>query len=389
MTQVILRDLHKHFPGRAPGAVVHRRGAINGLDLEIPSGAFFVLLGPSGCGKTTTLRTIAGLEEPTQGSVLIGDEVVADAARGIFIPPNARNLGMMFQSYALWPHMTVAQNVAYPLERRRGQLTGAAIAARVGETLDLVGLGGLEHRFPPQLSGGQQQRVALARALVAKPRLLLFDEPLSNLDAQLRFRLRHELRRIHDEAGSTSFYVTHDQAEAFALADRIAVLKQGRVEQLGPPTDIFLSPASRFVAEFVGYENLLPGAGEGQAVFRPEGWLRSLEGRVVAPGVPAAFAAIRASALQAAFEPSPDALNPVHGVLQAVTYLGDRYSARVAVAGSILFATLPVDRWTPGRPAAGETVHLSVKPSDVVIVPADAVEPALEPSGPAVRVRAA
>lgn len=385
MTRVILRNLHKRFPGRAPGVVAPKRGAINGIDLEIGSGEFFVLLGPSGCGKTTTLRAIAGLEEPTEGIIQIGDEVVADAARGVFAPPNARRLGMMFQSYALWPHMTVAQNVAYPLERRRPKVPRAEIARRVDEVLDLVGLSGLESRFPSQLSGGQQQRVALARALSASPRLVLFDEPLSNLDAQLRFRLRHDLRRIHDEAGSTSIYVTHDQAEALALADRVAVLNHGEVEQLGPPTEIFLSPNSRFVAEFVGYENLLDGTLEVGGGFRPEGWLRPLTGRWVAPALAGArgCAAIRASALHVSLDATEAAPNALVGVLQAVTYLGDRYSARVAVGGQVLFATLAADRWSPGRPVNGETVHLWAKPSDVVLIPASP-EPA-----PALREEAA
>ena len=367
MTQVILRNLHKHFPGRSPGAVVHKRGAIDGLDLEIHSGEFFVLLGPSGCGKTTTLRAVAGLEDPSIGQVQIGEEIVADAERGVFVPPNLRDLGMMFQSYALWPHMTVAQNVAYPLERRKGGRSRAQVKALVADTLALVGLSGLEDRSPAQLSGGQQQRVALARALAARPRLVLFDEPLSNLDAQLRFRLRHDLRRIHDETGSTSIYVTHDQAEALALADRVAVLRDGRLEQLGRPNDIFASPASRFVAEFVGYENLIEGVVDGRA-FRPHGWRSSLVGRPVAPGAGPGVAAIRASAITASLGAEVVG-SSFQGVLQAVTYLGDRYSARVHVDGAVLFATLPGEAWTPGRHPAGERVNLSVRPADVVLIP--------------------
>lgn len=214
MSSVTLKHVRKAFDGRV--------NAIEQLDLHIEHGEFFVLLGPSGCGKTTTLRCIAGLEEPDAGQILLGERTVADTRQGVFIAPEKRNIGMVFQNYALWPHMTVRQNVAYPLKTRTR--LGDEQHRQVIAALQLVGLEGYAERYPAELSGGQQQRVALARALVARPALMLFDEPLSNMDAQLRIRLRQDLRRIHDELGYTAVYVTHDHAEALALADRIAVM---------------------------------------------------------------------------------------------------------------------------------------------------------------------
>ncbi|TXH14844.1 MAG: ABC transporter ATP-binding protein, partial [Gammaproteobacteria bacterium] len=214
MSEVILHDVRKRF-----GQSVR---AVNNLDLHIDDGELFVLLGPSGCGKTTALRCVGGLEEPDGGSIAIGGDLVADAARGLFVPPERRDVGMVFQSYALWPHMDVAQNVGYPLKVRGAR--GDHIRRGVGAALELVGLSGYERRFPGELSGGQQQRVALARALVAKPRLLLFDEPLSNLDAKLRDEMRTEIRDIQQRLGITAVFVTHDQAEALAMCDKVAVL---------------------------------------------------------------------------------------------------------------------------------------------------------------------
>jgi len=229
------------------GAVV----AVDDVTLEVPPGRLVTLLGPSGCGKTTTLRIIAGLEAPSGGRVFIGDEDVTP------LPASTRSVTMVFQSYALFPHLTVFENVAYGL--RIMKLPDAEIRAQVAAVLDLVGLPGVEERFPAQLSGGQQQRVALARALVMKPKVLLFDEPLSNLDAKLRKRVRGEIRDLQRRLGITSIYVTHDQAEALALSDIIVVMNQGRVEQVGSPFDLYRRPATRFVADFIGEANLLPG----------------------------------------------------------------------------------------------------------------------------------
>jgi iron(III) transport system ATP-binding protein len=228
---------------------------LRGLDLTIEDRELVTLLGPSGCGKTTTLRCVAGLERPDGGEVYIGEEVVASLGKRVFVPPNRRDIGMVFQSYALWPHMSVFANVAYPLRVRR--VARREVASRVGEALDSVGMEAYERRRVTDLSGGQQQRVALARALVARPRVLLLDEPLSNLDAKLRVAMRKEIRTAHERANTTSVYVTHDQAEAIALSDRVVVVNDGTIQQVGTPIEIYRRPANRFVAEFVGFENVV------------------------------------------------------------------------------------------------------------------------------------
>lgn len=242
--------------------------AIENLDLEIGDRESVVLLGKSGCGKTSTMRCIAGLEEPSAGRITIGDTVVFDAEAGINLPPNKRNVGMVFQSYAVWPHMTVFQNVAYSL--RLQNLPKAEIRERVMETLKLVGLEDFAQRGASLLSGGQMQRVALARSLVMRPSVLLLDEPLSNLDARLRDRLRIELREIQLRLGLTTVYVTHDQQEAFALADRIALMQDGAISQIDGPVAMYTEPASASIAHFLGVANVRPVEAQGDA-FRIEG----------------------------------------------------------------------------------------------------------------------
>jgi len=239
--EIRLENLSKHFKD-----VV----AVDDVNLEVEAGSLVCLLGPSGCGKTTTLRMIAGFEDPTSGSIFIGDEDVTELA------PYARPSAMVFQSYALFPHMSVYENVAYGLKARRTPKD--EIPGKVQEALALMELEGQEEKSPPQLSGGQQQRVALARALVIRPKVLLFDEPLSNLDAQLRVRMRSELRDIQHRLGITSVYVTHDQEEAFSIADLVAIMNKGKLTQLGSPIDLYQRPADRFVAEFVGLSNVVP-----------------------------------------------------------------------------------------------------------------------------------
>lgn len=229
--------------------------AVNELDLAIPEGEFLVLLGPSGCGKSTTLRILAGFEEPSSGTISLDGNVIS--RRGYVVPPERRQMGMIFQSYAVWPHMTVRENVAFG-PRLRGR-RGAQLDEIVSTALRTVQIDQLAHRFPAELSGGQQQRVALARALASEPRILLMDEPLSNLDAKLRYELRDELRRVHNELGLTAIYVTHDQAEAMALGDRIVVMNHGRVQQLGVPSELYKQPANEFVAGFLGRANRIPG----------------------------------------------------------------------------------------------------------------------------------
>lgn len=227
-----------------------RTTAVDKVSFSVPQGSFLVLLGPSGCGKTTILRMLAGLESPTEGTIRFGDRDVVNVTAGRHEPPKSRDLGLVFQSYAIWPHKTVRQNVEWPLkiagmdrgERRR--LTG--------ETLDLLGIGELADRYPGEISGGQQQRVAIARMIAPRPATLLFDEPLSNLDAKLRVEMRSELLRVHSTTGATSVYVTHDQVEALTMATHIAVLRRGRIEQFGTPIELLESPATPFVARFIG-----------------------------------------------------------------------------------------------------------------------------------------
>ena len=245
---VRLVDIRKEFPDpERPGGVAL---AVRDMNLEIADGEFVTLLGPSGCGKTTTLRMIAGFEAPTEGEIWIGGEMVNN------VPPNKRDTTMVFQSYAIFPHMSVEQNVGFGLELKG--MAKSAIAAASAEVMEVMGISELARRRPEQLSGGQQQRVALARAIVNKPRVLLFDEPLSNLDAKLRETMRVEIRRIQQTFGITSVYVTHDQAEAMTVSDRIVVMEKGLVMQVGSPFEIYSRPSSRFVADFIGKVNLFP-----------------------------------------------------------------------------------------------------------------------------------
>lgn len=247
MSHVSVCGLTRRFDGNPPTL------AVADLDLEIEEGEFLVLLGPSGCGKTTTLRCLAGLETPSAGTIRLGDSVVLDQSRRINLPPNRRNIGMVFQSYALWPHMTVRQNIAYPLKARK--MKAALASGQVEKTAGLVDCRELLDRYPSQLSGGQQQRVALARGLVAQPDLMLFDEPLSNLDARLRDQVRAELHELHQRKPFTAVFVTHDQSEALALGDRMAIMRAGGIEQLGSPREVFTDPATEYVAAFTGMSN--------------------------------------------------------------------------------------------------------------------------------------
>ncbi len=248
---LLIENLVKRFAAGKP--------AVDGVNFDVPAGEIVVLLGPSGCGKTTTLRCVAGLEHPTGGRISIGGRVVSEPERNLLVSPRERDIGMVFQSYAVWPHMTVKQNVAYPLKHRRNSSGGGNVDTKVNETLELVGLGDYAERPVTSLSGGQMQRVALARSLVYRPQLLLLDEPLSNLDAKLRIRLRDELRRILKQTGMTGLYVTHDQAEAVVLGDRIGVMREGKLLQMAAPGEIYNRPADSFVANFTGASNVLLG----------------------------------------------------------------------------------------------------------------------------------
>jgi iron(III) transport system ATP-binding protein len=254
-----IRGLHKRYGDVA---------AVDGLDLDVKPGELVALLGPSGCGKTTTLRVVAGFLKPDAGEVWVGDRCLSSPAT--VIPPERRRMGMIFQSYALWPHMTVAQNVGYGLRFLKDGRRGVARGERDGkvtEMLRVVQLAGYEGRYPGELSGGQQQRVAVARALVVEPEILLLDEPLSNLDASLREEMRFEIRRLHETFGITTLYVTHDQGEAMVISDRVAVLDEGRVAQIGTAEELFERPRTRFVAEFIGKTNLIEGIAERSDTF--------------------------------------------------------------------------------------------------------------------------
>ncbi len=251
-TMISLRGLEKTFTS-SQGPV----RAVNKIDLDVAENEFVVLLGPSGCGKTTTLRCVAGLEKPTAGDIQIAGEMVNSVEGGEFTPPENRNIGMVFQSYAVWPHLSVYQNVSLPLTDGRRRLPKNQVRERAMDSLRLVQMEELQDRPVTDLSGGQQQRVALARAIVTKPRVLLMDEPLSNLDARLREEMRIELKKIATTAGVTTLYVTHDQAEALSLGDRICVMNQGEIQQIGSPEEVYAKPPNHFVAEFVGDMNFI------------------------------------------------------------------------------------------------------------------------------------
>ena len=248
MSEVVVDRLNKHY---GPVQALHE------VSLHVPDGEFLTLLGPSGCGNSTTLFAIAGLDSPSGGRITVGGRDFYNGASGLELPPEKRNLGLVFQSYALWPHMNVRQNLAFPLRLRK--VGKKEQETRIEEALALVEMGAYIDRYPHELSGGQQQRVALARTLVFRPSLLLLDEPLSNLDAKLRIKARSWLKQLQRQLGLTTLYVTHDQSEALALSDRIVVMEKGRVSQLGTPEEIYRRPANAFVADFVGASNFLPG----------------------------------------------------------------------------------------------------------------------------------
>ena len=293
--------------------------AVRSLSLFAAGGEVMTLLGPSGCGKTTTLRAIAGLEMPQHGRIMIDDRPVFDGSRAINLPPERRGLSMIFQSYAIWPHMTVFENVAFGL-RARGVARGE-LAAAVRRSLDLVGLTALAERPATRLSGGQQQRVALARSIAGNPGVILFDEPLSNLDAQLRLEMRAELRKLQRDLGMTAIYVTHDQEEALVLSDRVAVMREGTIEQSGTPAEIHDRPNTRFVAEFIGVRNILScdvvHNNDGPAACLPGGIFLSVSGSV--PQGPACVC-FRPISVQLSPTPTPGSFP---GVVTAIGYLGD------------------------------------------------------------------
>ncbi len=335
MAEVRITGLHKRFSGD-----VH---AVRGVDLHIPDKQFAVLVGPSGCGKSTLLRTIAGLEQADEGTLEIGGEVVND------MRPRDRDVAMVFQDYALYPHMTAGKNIGFGLKARK--FPQAEIDARVKRTADMLGIAGLLDRLPRQLSGGQRQRVAIGRAIVRDPRLFLFDEPLSNLDAQLRDEMRSEIKRLHGEIATTMIYVTHDQIEAMTLADRIVLMRDGLIEQQGEPLDLFERPASRFVAAFLGSPqmNFLPGKvrrgadacavtldGDGTSMPLPNGRL----GAAVADGYPVVLGLRPEHMTRASGEKAPDGRLRYDARIELLQPTGSRTYASFKLGGTLVVAEL-------------------------------------------------
>ena len=357
------------MPGVSLRGLTRRYGdvaAVRDLSLEVKPGELVALLGPSGCGKTTTLRLVAGFLTPEAGEIWVGERCLSSARQ--VLPPERRRMAMIFQSYALWPHMTVAQNVAYGLRFKTG-LGRADRDRRVAEMLRVVQLGGYEARYPGELSGGQQQRVAVARALVVEPEILLLDEPLSNLDANLREEMRFEIRRLHEAFAITTLYVTHDQAEAMVISDRIAVLERGRVAQVGPADEVFLRPRTRFVAEFIGRTNLVESVAAGpDTVSVGDARLRLGTAGLQTGAAVAVSIRPHDIRLAAPDEPAPSEVNALRGTVQRASFLGDGVDYQVQVAGTDL--VLRVATPAAQRLRVGETVALRIDPAACVALAA-------------------
>jgi ABC-type Fe3+/spermidine/putrescine transport system ATPase subunit len=335
--------------------------AVDGVSLDVGDGELFTLLGPSGCGKTTLLRLLAGFSRPEAGEIWFGGRRV-DA-----LPPYERNIGMVFQNYALWPHMTVRDNVAYGLRVRR--LSAAAIEERLRAGLAKVNLETLEDRYPGQLSGGQQQRVALARALVLNPDILLLDEPLSNLDAKIRVQVRTEIRTLQRALGITTIYVTHDQEEALSLSDRVAVMREGHVLQVAPPKELYERPRTRFVADFVGINNIIPGVtqarrGEWLGVETPLGLMQARPEDGLARGDRCVLA-IRPENITL---DGPE-INRVAARILLASYLGNTLRYDVEAAGNIVLKVDVRDPWHHDQLPVGQAVTLTFPPSVVLPLP--------------------
>ena len=328
MADVRIAGISKQFAGKE---------ILTLLSLDIHDGECFTLLGPSGCGKTVLLRLIAGFETPDSGTIAIGGEAVADAASGLLLPPDKRGLGMVFQDYAVWPHMSVFDNIAYPLKLAGTE--SVALRERTLRAVSLVGLSSLEERLPSQLSGGQQQRVALARALVSEPRLLLLDEPLNNLDANLREEMRFEIKALQQKLGITILYVTHDQEIALAIADRVAVMDEhGRLRQIGAPEEVYERPADDFVFRFLGIANFLPVRRDGESLFiggSSTAWVGSPPDKA-------------GGKLTAGFRPSDvmlardsEGISGLPGIIRRASFLGAQVDYLIDIAGTLIRAALP------------------------------------------------
>lgn len=368
MSFLRIQNLYKTFD---------RLVAVDRINLDVAQGEFFTLLGSSGCGKTTTLRMVGGLEKPDGGEIYLGDQCLVSSEKKLFIKPEKRDMGMVFQSYALWPHMTVFENVAYPLKLRG--IKGRDAEKKVADVLGLVGLGGLEERPAPALSGGQQQRVALARALVFSPKVLLLDEPLSNLDAQLREEMRRELKSLQQRVNVTVIFVTHDQIEALSLSDRIAIMKFGVLEQVGTPEEVYYRPATPFVRDFLGKTFLLSGKVNGVAdqqvsvevhgIAAAPLLLRQGSSVPGANGTPTVgqnvMIAIRPEQVDILGTSASGRPNTIQASLQAVQFLGDRYEYTVEIGSETRVLVSPASQ----QVKRGDKIFLELKPEGITLWP--------------------
>ena len=342
--------------------------ALDNVDLTIPANKIFTLLGPSGCGKTTLLRCIVGLEVPDSGEIYIGDDLVWSSDKKIFVPPENRGLGMVFQTYAIWPHMNVFDNVAYPLQTSK--VSQSEIREKVSKTLHFVQLDGYENRPATKLSGGQQQKVALARALVAEPKVILFDEPLSNLDAKLREETRKELRSFLSELRITAVYVTHDRIEALALSDLIAVMRAGKIVEIGDPKKIYFNSDHKFVADFIGRANLIKGKitkQEGKhAVFSTEiGPIVALNSQKIAVGQEAMLC-VRPEFIRLAPEQVTQGHNIFSGKMESLIFIGEAYEGEIRVGETLLTTTID----PTADIVEGDTIAISFDPDHCFLLSA-------------------
>ncbi|MGH7771333.1 MAG: ABC transporter ATP-binding protein, partial [Candidatus Binatia bacterium] len=347
---------------------------LKGVSLDIPEGALYTFLGPSGCGKTTTLRCVAGLERPEAGKISIDGKPVFASGERVYVPTNKRPIGMVFQSYAIWPHMTVFENVAYPLTIHRRPKS--EIKKRVEDVLKIVGLHGLEDRPAPKLSGGQQQRVAFARALVNEPKVMLLDEPLSNLDAKLREEMRFEIKALQRRINVTTIYVTHDQAEALAISDQIAVMHAGKLIEVGSPHELYSRPKRKFTATFLGLTNLIEGKVVELGGDSKPGRIETKKGIfsfVPATGLvkgQAAVVSIRPEHIQVEKQRPQGLDNVVEGTVKEAVFMGDAYHCQIAVGDMLLRVhTHPFLRISPG-----EKVYLHLDPQSCNGLPAEDIE---------------
>lgn len=345
--------------------------AVRDLSLEIEEGEALVLLGQSGCGKTSTMRCIAGLETPDRGRITVGDDVLFDSMRGVNRASHKRNIGMVFQSYAIWPHMTVFENVAFPLQMKR--VAKSDIARRVAETLELVGLNGFAERGASMLSGGQMQRVALARSLVMQPSVMLLDEPLSNLDARLRHRLRGDLRDLQHRLGLTSVYVTHDQEEALALADHIAMMQFGRIVQIGRPDEIYGRPLSASIADFLGVANILPVETVDASTVRLMGTdvLLAVDPHRASPEL---RACVRAEDILLGGDVVAEGANIVEGEIVTREFLGATATFRISVGGGVEVSVMGT-KLQAMRAREGDRVRIQLPREAVQVLPLEVPVP--------------